>query len=405
MKITTAVKKIKKLEKRIRCIPGGTAAGKTIGIILYLIHLAQKDKTPTLTSIVSESFPHLKRGAIRDFLAILEEHKYFDPNRWNKTDYTYNFETGSKIEFFSVDQPGKVRGPRRDRLFINEANNVSFETFEQLEVRTKDFIFLDWNPTSEFWYYTELKHKESVEELILTYKDNEALDKAIIESIESRRDRAGWWKVYGEGRLGEIEGRIFTGWKMIDEVPYEARLERRWLDLGFTNDMTAGGDLYYYNGGYIVDEFLYQKGLKTKLIADTILSQPEPKALVVADSAEPRTISELKDYGVNVIGVSKTRGETKNETFVKWSIGLVQGEKISVTKRSLNIIKEHRNYFWLVDKNGKVLNVEDPKCANHHMRGIAYALSHLTPIKRKQELRRDLGRQQWERNQKTTNPV
>ena len=246
MKLTTAIRKIKKLTARIRCVPGGTAAGKTIAILLYLIHRAQKDEVPTLTSIVSESFPHLKRGAIRDFLLILEEHKYFDPNRWNKTDCVYIFESGSKIEFFSVDQPGKVRGPRRDRLFINEANNVPFETFEQLEVRTKEFVICDWNPVSEFWYYSELKDKRAdIEELTLTYKDNEALDKAIVASIESRRNRPGWWKVYGEGLLGEIEGIIFSGWKIIDEVPHEARLERRWLDFGYTNDQTALGDLYY----------------------------------------------------------------------------------------------------------------------------------------------------------------
>ena len=191
--------------------------------------------------------------------------------------------------------------------------------------------------------------------------------------------------------LGEIEGIIFSGWKIIDEVPHEARLERRWLDFGYTNDQTAVGDLYYYNGGYIVDEVLYQKGMSNKQIADTILAQIEPKTLVVADSAEPKSIDEIKSYGVNAVGVSKTRGETRQETFVKWSIGIVQKEKISVTKRSINIIKEYRNYLWAVDKDGKILNVEDPKCLNHHMRGIAYALCNLTPIKQRQERRRQMG--------------
>src|SRR3990167_6799227 len=130
---TTATEKILKLNKRIRAVQGGTSASKTISILLYLITRAQMDEKPTLTSIVSESFPHLKRGAIKDFLQIMEEHNYFVPKRWNKTDYVYQFETGSKIEFFSADQPGKVRGPRRDRLFINEANNIPYEAFDQLE--------------------------------------------------------------------------------------------------------------------------------------------------------------------------------------------------------------------------------------------------------------------------------
>src|SRR3990167_5047734 len=163
---TTATKKIISLKKRIRAVPGGTSASKTISILLYLIARAQSDKKATLTSIVSESFPHLRRCAMRDFLTILKEHNYFRDKRWDITNSVYTFETGSQIEFFSVDQPEKVRGARRDRLFINEANNIPFSAFEELEVRTKEFIFLDWNPTNEFWYYTDVKDKRNdVEEL------------------------------------------------------------------------------------------------------------------------------------------------------------------------------------------------------------------------------------------------
>src|ERR1044071_4864698 len=182
-RLTTATQKIASLQKRIRAVQGGTSASKTVSILLLLINAAQSDKQPTLTSIVSESFPHLKRGVMRDFLAIMEAHRYYRDERWNKTDFIYTFETGSKIEFFSADQPSKVRGPRRDRLFINEANNVPYETFDQLEVRTKDVIFLDWNPTTEFWYYDQVSKRDDVDFCIVTYRDNEALDKAIVESI------------------------------------------------------------------------------------------------------------------------------------------------------------------------------------------------------------------------------
>lgn len=151
-KLTTATRRIAAMKARIRAIAGGTSAGKTISILQLLIDAAQRDTTPTITSVVSESMPHLRKGAMRDFLHIMEVHKYFNPERWNKTDSVYTFETGSKMEFFSCDQAGKVRGPRRDRLYINEANNIAYETFDQLEVRTKDTIWLDWNPTSEFWY-------------------------------------------------------------------------------------------------------------------------------------------------------------------------------------------------------------------------------------------------------------
>lgn len=372
--ITSATQKILKLKKRIRAIQGGTAAGKTIGILEVLISLCQTDTKPTLTSVVSESFPHLKRGVIRDFLNILEEQGYFNPERWNKTDYVYTFETGSKLEFFSADQPSKVRGPRRQRLFINEANNVPFETFEQLEVRTEECIYLDWNPTSEFWFYTELLHKrDDIDHLILTYKDNEALSPEIVRSIETRRERAGWWKVYGLGELGEVDGKIYKDWQIIDEVPHTARLERRGLDFGFSNDPTTLVAIYYHDGGYIWDEELYQTGILNKQIGDTILNQVLPKTLVIGDSAEPKSIAELKLAGVNIVGVAKTKGDGSSENFVKWSIDLVQNQKISVTKRSVNIIREYRNYLWETDRDGKILNVPEHQFS-HTMDAGRYAM-------------------------------
>ncbi len=347
--VVTATKKILSLTKRIRGIAGGTAASKTVSCLLYLIDRAQRDNKPKLASVVSESFPHLKRGAIRDFLSIMEEHQYFKESRWNKTDFVYTFETGSKLEFFSADQPDKVRGPRRDRLFINEANNVPYQTFEQLEVRTKEFVLLDWNPVSEFWFYTEiLNQRKDVDFITLTYKDNEALDKSIIDSIETRMNRPGWWKVFGLGELGEVEGKIYNDWKIVDEIPHEARLEVYGLDFGYTNSPTAIVAVYYYNGGYIWDEVCFQTGLLNKSIADILLNQPS--TLVVADSAEPKSIDEIKSYGVNIIGSEKGPDSKRN------GINLVQQQRISMTKRSVNLIKAYRNYLWMVDRNGKILN-------------------------------------------------
>lgn len=367
--ITTATRKITTLSKRIRAIAGGTSASKTISILLYLISLAQSDKESTLTSVVSESFPHLKRGAIKDFLNIMIEHKYFKDDRWNKTDYTYTFETGSKIEFFSADQPGKVRGPRRERLFINEANNISYETFDQLEVRTREFIFLDWNPVAEYWFYTDLQGKrDDIEFITLTYKDNEALDEAIVRSIEQRKANKQWWKVYGEGQLGEAEGRIYKDWAIIDDIPHEARLERYGLDFGYTNDPTAIVAVYRYNGGFILDEICFQKGLSNKQIYDVLVNQPQ--ALIIADSAEPKSIDEIKSYGLNIIGADKGRDS------VAHGIQIIQDQRISVTKRSLNIIKEYRNYLWLTDKTGKIINEPD-HLYSHCQDALRYAIVSL----------------------------
>lgn len=377
---TTAYQKIKNLQKRIRIAQGGTAAGKTIGILMYLAVKALTDKQPTLASVVSESFPHLKRGAIRDFLNILEAQEAYEETRWNKTDYVYTFPTGSKVEFFSVDQPGKVRGPRRQRLFGNECNNWSFEIFEQLEVRTSEFVFLDYNPVSEFWIEDVLK-RDDAERIILTYKDNEALEKSIVDSIEQRMSRPDWWKVYGEGQFGEIMGKIFSNWQIIDEIPHEARLERYGLDFGYTNDPTAIVAIYYYNGSYILDEITYQNGLLNDAIAGILKNLP-PK-LAIADSAEPKSIDTIKTYGISILPAKKGRDS------VRYGIGVMQDQQISVTKRSVNLIKEYRNYLWQVDKNGKILD-EPEKGNDHAIDAARYAICSLIPIIRKQEARRNL---------------
>jgi len=377
--MTTATSKISKLKQRIRGIAGGTSAGKTISTLQYLIDDAQTDVQPTLTSIVSESFPHLRRGAMRDFLNIMRDHNYFKETSWSKTDYTYTFETGSKIEFFSADQPSKVRGPRRDRLFVNEGNNIPYEAWDQLLVRTRQYAIVDWNPTNEFWWYTDvMPNREDYDFITLTYKDNEALDSNIVADIESHRNNKLWWAVYGEGRLGEVEGKIFTGWQILDEIPHEARLERYGLDFGYSNDPTAIVAIYSYNGGYILDEITYQKGLSNKQIADILNNQP--KALVMADSAEPKSIDELKLYGVNVLAVTKGQGS------VNQGIQYVQDQQISITKRSINGIKEYRNYMWITDKDGQIINTPIDMW-NHFLDATRYGFESLRPKKQHKPVR------------------
>lgn len=392
--LTTATKKIAKLRGKIRAVQGGTSASKTISILLYLIDCSQSDKKPTLTSIVSESIPHLKRGAIRDFKNIMLEHHYWSDERWNATDSIYTFETGSQIEFFSADQPDKLRGARRDRLFINECNNVPFDAFEQLEVRTKEFVFLDWNPTNEFWFYTEVKEKrDDVEHIVLTYKDNEALDNEIVKSIESRRNRPGWWKVYGEGQLGEVEGRIYTGWQEIDKVPPEARLERYGLDFGYHPDPCAIIAVYYHNGGYILDEVAYQLEMSNREIANTLKNLQ--KALIIADSAEPKSIAEIKMYGLNVLPT------TKGADSIKHGIKSVQDQKISVTKSSVNLLKEYRNYLWAMDRDGHILPGVPEGGNDHALDAVRYAVNSLVPVMRKKEMALSLpmrGFQQQKKN-------
>jgi phage terminase large subunit len=371
------------MTQRIRIVQGGTSASKTISILLFLIAMAQTDETPTLTSVVSESFPHLRRGCIRDFLNIMQSHKYYKDSAWNKSESTYTFETGSKIEFFSADQGDKLRGARRDRLFLNEANNVALDAFNQLEVRTKEFIFIDYNPTTEFWAFTDVcgcgmagcvGTRTDTEHIILTYLDNEALDDAIVDSIEQRRMNKAWFHVYGLGLLGEVETRIYKGWQIIDEVPFEARLERYGVDFGYSNDPTAIVAIYYYNGGYIIDELAYQKGLVNKQIADIIKAQPR-KAITIADSAEPKSIDEMRLEGLTVLASKKGQGS------ILQGIQFVQSQQVSVTKNSTNVIKEYRNYVWITDKDGKIINEPD-HLWSHSMDAIRYGLNAINnPLK------------------------
>ena len=366
--LTTSTKKIASLTKKIRAVQGGTSASKTISILLHLIHEAQSDTTPTLTSVVSESIPHLKRGAMRDFKNILKAHKYWNDKNWNATDSIYTFETGSQIEFFSSDNGDKLRGGRRDRCFINEANNVLLDAFDQLEVRTKEYVFLDWNPSVEFWFYTDILtgRPNDVDHLIVTYLDNEALSQEIVDSIESRKNRTQWWKVYGLGQLGEVEGKVYTNWIQIDDIPHEARHIGRGLDFGYTNDPTAATDVYYYNGGYILDELIYQKGMSNQEIATAL---KEGNIITVADSAEPKSIDEIKKHGITIVGADKGKDS------IVHGIQLVQDQKISVTKRSTNVWREYMNYLWDKDKQTNQPLNKPESGFDHALDGIRYFLS------------------------------
>lgn len=376
---TTATKKLLSLTKRIRGVAGGTSASKTISILIWLINYAQTHEGE-LISVVSESFPHLKRGAIRDFLAIMQGHNYFVDKLWNKTDYTYTFETGTKIEFFSADQPGKVRGPRRDVLFINEANNIPYDTYDQLEVRTKKIVWLDWNPVAEFWWYTEVLPNQDVDFVTLTYLDNEALDSEIVRSIESRKNNKTWWQVYALGQLGEVENRIFTGWNIIDDIPDSARLERYGLDFGYSNDPTAVAAIYKLDGGLIIDEICYRKRMLNSDIATVF--QSLPSELIIADSAEPKSIDELAIHGLDIIPSIKGAGS------ILQGIQAVQNRQISVTKRSINLLKEYRSYLWMSDRDGKIIN-KPQDFNNHLMDAIRYAISDMYPIDEVEEVKEE----------------
>jgi len=365
-KYTTAIKKIRSLTKRKKVIQGGTSAGKTFGILPILIDKAAR--TPMLEiSVVSESIPHLRRGAMKDFLKIMKlTNRYVDAH-WNRSLLTYTFANGSYIEFFSADMDDKLRGARRNILYVNEANNVTFEAYLQLSIRTNKEIYIDFNPTQEFWAHTEVVPQEDADFIILNYKDNEALDENIVKEIESAKEKAktssyweNWWKVYGLGEIGSLQGAVFNNWKQIDKIPEEAKLIGIGLDFGYSVDPTSIIEVYSYNGQRIVNEKVYRTGMLNSDIAKEL-----PKNVpVYADSAEPKSIEEIRRHGITIKGV------TKGKDSINYGIQVMQSQEYLVTSNSTNLIKELRGYIWDTDKTGVRLN--KPTGTDHAIDALRY---------------------------------
>ena len=358
---TKAVKRLRKLEKRIRIIRGGTSAGKTIAILMILIDYAIKNPNKEI-SVVAESVPHLRRGALRDFLQIMKQTNRYSERKFNKSTLKYEFANGSYISFFSTDQPDRLRGSRRTDCFINECNNIDFESYQNLNVRTSGNMWLDYNPTSLFWVDKELIGQPDTDFITLTYKDNESLSESIVKEIEKARVKAktstywsNWWKVYGLGEIGSLEGVCIPDWKSIDKLPEEARLLCAGLDFGYSVDPTTYIRLYKWNNAYIFDELLYRKGMLNRDIS-LFLTENRVLENIYADSAEPKSIRELRAYGHKVSGVTKGRDS------IVYGINLINQNEIYVTSRSKNLIKELQGYVWAKDKEGN--NIQKPTGAH-----------------------------------------
>jgi len=357
---------------RKKVIQGGTSAGKTYAILAVLIHIAAKAKTEI--SVVSESIPHLRRGAMKDFGKVMQWTNRWRDEGWNKTLLTYTFANGSTIEFFSADQEAKLRGARRQVLYINEANNIEFEAYHQLAIRTSEAIYIDFNPVSEFWAHTEVLAEQDSELIVLTYRDNEALPATIRDDIEAAQVKAAtstywanWWKVYGLGEVGSLQGVVFDDWQQVDGIDFAGdKLVAIGLDWGYTNDPTAVVAVYKRGSAILMHELIYQNGLTNQDIADQLRKLGIGRSWpIIADSAEPKSIEEVHRLGFNIHPATKGADSIRN------SIDILKRQPLLVTRESTNLIKELRNYTWDTDRTGASLGVPIDRY-NHAIDAIRY---------------------------------
>jgi len=363
IKKTKALNKLRNLDSRVKIVRGGTSAGKTICILLILIDYAIRNQGKEI-SVVSESIPHLRRGAYKDFLNILKGLNRYKDSQLNKSTLKYTFTNGSYIEFFSTDQPDKLRGARRTDLYINECNNVPFDAYQQLVVRTSGDIWLDYNPSALFWVDKELVGKENTDFVTLTYKDNDSLPESIVREIEKAKEKAktstywsNWWRVYGLGEIGSLEGVCIPDWKEIDTIPNEARIIGYGVDFGW-NDPTVIIGCYKWNDAYIFDE-VYYKSSTTLRDLSLFLRHNNITENLIADSAEPKSIETLRRDGHSIYPCTKGRDS------VNFGINLINQNEIYVTSRSRNMKRELQGYIWAKDKEGNTLNKptgEHPDC-------------------------------------------
>ena len=330
---------------------GGSRSSKTYSLVQMIALSYCFEHTGKVISIVRKTLPSLKQTVIRDFLEILNKHGLYDQRKHNKSDSTYTL-NGNLIEFLSLDQPQKKRGAKRDLLYINEANELNWDDFYQLYMRTTGQIYIDFNPSEEFWIHTKV-HKlkgKTTRWIRSTYKDNPFLEQSIVDAIVSLRDiDEQLWRVYGLGELGVPKEVVFPRWSEA-EIPEDAEYLGYGMDFGYSNDPSTVIDLYLLDGCIYLDEIIYRTGLTNPELYN-LLKETHLLSNGVADSAEPKSIKELTNRGLRVVKCDKGKDS------IAYGIETIKRHKIFITPRSVNLIKEAKNYKYKVDRNGDITNV------------------------------------------------
>lgn len=341
---------------------GGSSSSKTYSVLQALITIASSQENKVIT-VVGQDIPNLKKGAIRDTEHIISAEPFFQQQirNHNRSSHTYEFVTGSILEFTSYDDEQDAKNGKRTHCFINEANGVAYGIFEQLRIRTSELTIIDFNPSGEFWAHTKLFGRDDVTWINSTYKDNKFINptvkKAILsyeptpENIERGTANKYRWDVYGLGKLGKLDGLVFEDFKTVEAMPQLPKWTVYGLDFGYTNDPTALIEIQYSAGKLYLRELIYETGLTNddigKRLKELGLKYSDK---IIADSAEPKSIEEIKRMGFKVVPAKKGKDSIMN------GIDLMKRYPILIHGRSLNLINEFNQYQWVKDRNGKAIN-------------------------------------------------
>lgn len=368
IKTNVVFKHLEASSKRIVVQQGGTRSGKTYNILIWLIVSYALRNTGKTITLCRKTYPSLRASAMRDFIEILMNLGLYDENYHNKSNSEITL-NGNLIEFIGMDQPQKIRGRKRDVLFANEANELSIEDWRQLSLRTTERIIIDYNPSDEFhWIYDEVIPRDDADFYQTTYLDNPFLEDSVIAEIERLKSiDENYWRVYGLGERGAAKSLVFT-YNECQQIPTDAELIGYGLDFGYSADPTALVSVHKKGDDLYADELIYRVGMTNTDIANTIksleLSKYEP---IWGDSAEPKTIDELRRRGLNVKPTAKGRDS------INIGIDMIRRHRLYVTSRSTNLIKELRNYKYHEDKQGRVTN-KPIDAFNHGCDAMRYSI-------------------------------
>lgn len=349
---------------------GGTRSGKTWATLQMLHLLCMNTEKPLVVSCVAATLPMVKRGMLRDFKQMLLAEGMWHEEAYNKTEGTYTYPNGCMIEFFGVDNASKVHGSARDILFVNEAQSVPREIFRQLDIRTRKKVIIDFNPVRKFWGETEFVGDRYIT-IHSTYKDNPYLSEEQVSAIEKNMNDANWWRVYGEGETGGVEGNVYPEYEVIEDMPETFTGRCLGLDFGFVNDPTAIVDIRFQGWDLYVDLLCYDTGLLNANIAEYLVSNAINRVVTVCDNAEQKSIVELQQRRVKAMPCIKGRGS------VAGGIAQVKQFKLHVTKRSVKLLDELDNYKWIKDEATDTYTNEPIDAWNHALDALRYGVDYL----------------------------